>query len=48
MRAFGVLFRHRRDHRHAAVARLSAQPAKKTTSQHRRIDPIRFGPPVFA
>jgi hypothetical protein len=30
------------------LARLTAQPAQKTTFQHRGIDPIRFGPAVFA
>jgi hypothetical protein len=30
------------------MTKLTAQPAKKATSQHRRADPIGLGPPVFA
>jgi hypothetical protein len=48
MWAFGIFFCYGRHDGHAAVARLTAQPAKKATTQHRRIDPIRFCPPVFA
>ena len=48
MRTFGVLFRKSGNDGHAAVARFTTQPTKKSSAQHRSIDPIRLGPSVFA
>src|ERR1700730_15160266 len=48
IRASAILLGDGRDDGHAAVATLTAQPAKKTTLQHCRINPIRFSSPVFA
>src|SRR5215472_11885881 len=48
MRTLSILFCYGRNDGHAAVATFTAQPPKKATSQHRRIDPIRFCAPVLA
>src|SRR4051812_49891593 len=47
-RALGILLVQGRDGHHAAVAWLTAQPTQKGTFEQRGVEPVRFGPPVFA
>src|SRR3954464_4923662 len=47
-RALGILLVQGRDGRHAAVGGLPAQPAEKRALKQLGVEPVRFGPPVFA